>query len=216
MSEFTPPSTKPPSPLPRLAGLAWVIVFVLWFYSLTMPNAQTLDGTTISRFDLWTNLSDLLMENIFPTPNAGAPPSGWRYFPQRFDLMAVAAFILAGAWGLGHLLLRIIGGDVALKFDLYRFDMRQRPRINLDDRDFGFILDGFVKCDDRGKIALRGQQFLDVLLAPAQESALRHVVGKRFFGQPDMFFEKRRDGLRRGQRDKTVLLEFLGHQKGFR
>ncbi|MCA9078208.1 MAG: hypothetical protein KDA93_24475 [Planctomycetaceae bacterium] len=114
MSEFTPPSTKPPSPLPRLAGLAWVIVFVLWFYSLTMPNAQTLDGTTISRFDLWTNLSDLLMENIFPTPNAGAPPSGWRYFPQRFDLMAVAAFILAGAWGLGHLLLRIIGVRVGL------------------------------------------------------------------------------------------------------
>lgn len=114
MSEYTPPTSDSPSPLPRLAGLAWVIVFALWFYSLTLPNAQTLDGSKISRFDLWTNLSDLLMENVFPTPNADAPPSGWRYFPQRFDLMAVATFILAGAWGLGHLLLRGIGVRAAV------------------------------------------------------------------------------------------------------
>ncbi len=26
--------------------------------------------------------------------------SGWRYFPQRFDLLLVAGVILAGAWGV--------------------------------------------------------------------------------------------------------------------
>ncbi len=98
-----------PSPVPRLAGLAWVIVFSIWFYSFTLPKGHTADGSSISRLDLWTNLSDLVLENVFRTRDANTPPSGWRYFPQRFDLMAVAGMILAGAWGLGHIVLRWMG-----------------------------------------------------------------------------------------------------------
>ncbi len=103
------PLTSHQPPLPRLASLAWVIVFAFWFYSFNLPNAQTTDGSSVYRLDLWVNLSDLLLENVFPTRDANSSPSGWRFLLQRFDLLAVAGFILAGAWGLGHLVLRLIG-----------------------------------------------------------------------------------------------------------
>ena len=40
---------------------------------------------------------------------------GLQYFPQRFDLLAVAAVILGGAWGAGHLVLRIVAVPLAAR-----------------------------------------------------------------------------------------------------
>ncbi len=124
MNKPTVPLTPPPlaphrSRLPfRIAGLVWAVLFTVWFYSFVLPNGHLADGTAISRSDLWRILSDLLLENLFPTQEAASPPSGWRYLPQRFDLLAVAGVIVAGAWGLGHLALRLIG----LRGSLDRFE----------------------------------------------------------------------------------------------
>ena len=89
-------------------GLLWLVVFCLWFYSFQLPNGRTATGETISRGDVWSGMTDILLENIFPTPSVTAPPSGWQYLPQRFDILGVAAFILAGAWALGTLILRAL------------------------------------------------------------------------------------------------------------
>ncbi|MBX3436236.1 MAG: phospholipid carrier-dependent glycosyltransferase [Planctomycetaceae bacterium] len=93
----------------RLLGLAWLIGFILWFSSFTLPNNKYQNGSPIPRWDLWEALPDLLLENVFPTREPGSSPSGWSYLPQRFDLLMVASWILIGAWGLGHLALRVIG-----------------------------------------------------------------------------------------------------------
>jgi 4-amino-4-deoxy-L-arabinose transferase-like glycosyltransferase len=91
-----------PSALRNWVALIWLIGFVLFFYSFTLPN------NPIRRVDVWLALPLHFLNLVDPLPNATATPSGWMYFPQRFDLMLVAGVILAGAWGLGHLVLRWI------------------------------------------------------------------------------------------------------------
>lgn len=93
----------------RIIGLVWMLGFALWFYSFELPNNKFPDGTPITRGDIWRLLPELLLENVYPTRDAASPPSGWRFLSQRFDLLALAAVILAGAWGAGHLVLRLIG-----------------------------------------------------------------------------------------------------------
>ena len=93
----------------RVVGMAWFVAFLWWFYGMTLSNAQLIDGEPFSRRDVWLLLPDLLLANVPADPLPGASPSGWRFLPQRFDLLAVAAFILAGAWGLGSLTLRGLG-----------------------------------------------------------------------------------------------------------
>jgi len=83
-------------------GVAFLFCYAFYFYSFTLPNSNP----PVSRLLIWMELPQLLAACVFPS--AGGPPSGWQYFPQRFDLLAVAALILAGAWGLGHLALRAV------------------------------------------------------------------------------------------------------------
>lgn len=93
-------------------ALAWLAGFSVFYYSLDLPNNRPL-----TRADVWEAAASLPELVSPPKPDASAAPqdrviwnnSGWRFFPQRFDLVAVAAAILAGAWGLGSLLLRFIG-----------------------------------------------------------------------------------------------------------
>ncbi|MCH7988838.1 MAG: hypothetical protein IID46_06755, partial [Planctomycetes bacterium] len=95
---------KPARPLAVWFGIAWFAGFLFFFYSFTLPNSDPPQR----RVDLWKQLPDTLLANIETDPAPHVLPSGWSNFYQRFDLMQVAAVILAGAWGLGHLLLRII------------------------------------------------------------------------------------------------------------
>ncbi len=76
----------------------WVIAFFWWFFT---PG--TVDGP-VDRFTLLANLPELLADNIQPTSD-----SGWRYLPQRFDLILTASFLLAGCWAIGRWVLRRIG-----------------------------------------------------------------------------------------------------------
>ena len=89
--------------------MIWLALFLLWFSRFELPNGTLDDGTRLSRPMIWASVADLLLESVFPTPQADAPPSGWRYLPQRFGLLGTAAFILAGAWGWGFLALRGLG-----------------------------------------------------------------------------------------------------------
>lgn len=90
----------------RLIGLAlgWLLAYAVFFYGFSLPN-----NPAVSRRDIWLALPELLLANVLPAPpEANALPSGWCYLPQRFDLMLVAGVILAGAWGLGHLIVRLL------------------------------------------------------------------------------------------------------------
>ena len=84
-----------------LAALA-LTAYLVFFYSFTLPNSipQT------SRLDIWRSLPDILLSCVLPDRDGS--PSGWQNFPQRFDLILFAAAILVGAWGTGHLVLRLI------------------------------------------------------------------------------------------------------------
>lgn len=92
-------------------GLVWLVAFSLFFHSQRLPN-----NPGITRPELWLILPELLAIHV---PGGGevadggelsleryAARSGWRYFPQRFDLMLVAATILAGAISWGSVILR--------------------------------------------------------------------------------------------------------------
>ncbi|MCA9028017.1 MAG: hypothetical protein KDA86_22595 [Planctomycetaceae bacterium] len=182
MSKYAAPQTMRESRFPGFAGLAWVILFALWFYSLTLPNAQTTDGTSISRVDLWTNLSDLLLENVFPTKDGNSPPSGWQYLPQRFDLVAVAGFILAGAWGLGHLLLRATGVRShvdAVELNVFAFGLGLSG-LSLLTLGFGvvgllsrWLLGGVIVASLAGELWLRVLQKRETSSTPEQEQVER-------------------------------------------
>ena len=80
-----------------------MILFGTAFYAATLPN-----NPEFTRLDVWGVVPELLLDNIAPLPDENAPPSGWQYLPQRFDLLLVAAVILLGAIAGGDLLLRLV------------------------------------------------------------------------------------------------------------
>lgn len=106
---------RSPAPWSILAAAAWMLFFAGVALTLELPNNRTID-----RWDLLSLAPGLidLIDPPPPHPNDSSQAllirehSGWRYFPQRFDPLTVAAVILAGAWGLGHLLLRAIGQPI--------------------------------------------------------------------------------------------------------
>ncbi len=88
-----------------VAALAWMFAFGWYFFLQALPN----NPERLSRSELLANAHLLLLENAWPSDEVHAKTSGWRYCPQRLDLLATAAVVLAGAWGLGHLGLRSLG-----------------------------------------------------------------------------------------------------------
>jgi hypothetical protein len=87
-----------------LFGIVWLAGFLYFFYSLTYPNRDPSQW----RVDLWKQLPENLLVNVETDPARQVLPTSWSNFSQRYGLIQVAAVILAGAWGLGHLMLRII------------------------------------------------------------------------------------------------------------
>jgi hypothetical protein len=77
-------------------GLAWLVVFCLFFYSFDLPN-----NADWSRILIWLRLPELLpLRDIFTAP--------WQNLAQRAGLFGIAALIWAGAWGLGQLAMRLL------------------------------------------------------------------------------------------------------------
>jgi hypothetical protein len=103
-SRTTGPKTQIAEPAHKLLlaaiALLWLALILVCFFSVELDK-----NSHFSRWDFWVFVPDLVDP---PAPDASAGHSGWQYFPQRLDLLAVAAVILAGAWGAGHLVLRII------------------------------------------------------------------------------------------------------------
>lgn len=85
-------------------AIVWLLLFFIIFICFTLPNSNP----ATSRWDVFTYLPVLLIDLVDPLPVENAPPSGWAYFPQRFPLIGIALTVLAGAWGLGMLLTRLI------------------------------------------------------------------------------------------------------------
>lgn len=88
------------------SGVGWLLLFCWWFFGETLPNFHIADTR---RFDLLMLLPELLGGNFQQTAD-----SGWHTLPQRFDLMFIAAIILAAAWGLGRIALRKLRLDVVI------------------------------------------------------------------------------------------------------
>jgi hypothetical protein len=60
------------------------------------------------RTEIWLGLPEILLESVAPTSQPGMPPSSWTNLLQRMDVLAVAGVLLCGAWGSGHLWLRLL------------------------------------------------------------------------------------------------------------
>jgi len=84
------------------AATIWLCIFGFVFFQIDLPNSSP----TTNRTDVWLELPDLLFYSVIPHPDA--PPAGWSNFPQRIPILFVGFWMLAGVWGLGHLLLRTI------------------------------------------------------------------------------------------------------------
>jgi len=96
-----------------VAGAAALVLVLLVgaFFVTTLPN-----NPQVTRLDILTNIPDLLLVCLpggEAGPKPGQPPtdahSGWRFFPQRLDILAIASLIWLAAWGLGRLALRGVG-----------------------------------------------------------------------------------------------------------
>ena len=84
------------------AGVIWLCIFAFAFFRIDLPNSSP----TVNRTDIWLVLDDLLLFAVVQAPDA--PAAGWTYFPQRIPILFIAGWMLAGVWGLGHLLLRAL------------------------------------------------------------------------------------------------------------
>ena len=93
-------------------ALLWLGAFADCFYRFDLPNSNP----KVNRMLIWEQLPALLVNAVDPPePSAKDLESrqlwkqaGWRYLPQRFGLYGISLAILAGAWGWGNLLLRMM------------------------------------------------------------------------------------------------------------
>ncbi|WP_437201863.1 ArnT family glycosyltransferase [Planctomicrobium sp. SH664] len=101
------PSSGAESPLllllPWLA-LLWLGLYWTFFFSSHLPNA----GGGIARLDVIALLPQIYQQLITPD-GADQLTSGWRYFPQRLDLLLVAGCIGCVCLCTGRLILRGLG-----------------------------------------------------------------------------------------------------------
>ena len=85
-------------------ALAWLLAFGWYFFAQELPN-----NPQFSRSAILFQTPELLLEHVAAAERAPGMESGWRYLPQRFDLLGVALLIWGSAWGLGRLVLRLLG-----------------------------------------------------------------------------------------------------------
>lgn len=84
-------------------AVMWFAFVLTVFFSLELPNNRP-----AVRWQIWLAVPQLL-DFVDPLPrDVNSGHAGWRYLSQRFDLVGIALVILVGAWGSGHLVLRVI------------------------------------------------------------------------------------------------------------
>jgi hypothetical protein len=82
---------------PIWLAVTWLVGFCLFFYSFALPNNRE----EWTRLGIWAQLPELLSASALFSAR-------WGNLWQRADIFGIAAFILAGAWGLGNLALRLL------------------------------------------------------------------------------------------------------------
>lgn len=83
-------------------AVAWLSVFLVAFYQFDLPN-----NPQISRVMIWEQVPSIFMELVDPIETRGAIDTSWAYLPQRFNILAPAVLVLASAWAVGCLILRL-------------------------------------------------------------------------------------------------------------
>jgi hypothetical protein len=84
-------------------SLGWLISVIALVAGLYWFSQQPLQKPIESRTQLWLLLPELLAQHWSVDPQG---ESGWKYFPERFDLLLVAGATLAFAWGWGRAVTR--------------------------------------------------------------------------------------------------------------
>ncbi|MFO1093757.1 MAG: hypothetical protein U0992_10665 [Planctomycetaceae bacterium] len=98
--------TAPQQPRSRdivllIVALAWLLAFGGHFFS-----QQVTSDIDLQRIDVMADSGWLLLDNVFAAPGEQSRNSGWRFFPQRIDLLLVAGTMLLASWSAGQLCLR--------------------------------------------------------------------------------------------------------------
>ena len=98
----------PRSDVRLFIAIAALLGFAAFYFLQPMQNFP------LTRPIFWLLVPEGLLGHLIPQPDAG-----WRYLPQRFDLLATAAALLIGAAAIGSLLLRLLdccgGGQPRLR-----------------------------------------------------------------------------------------------------
>ncbi len=95
-----------------VVAIVWLLAFAACFYQFDLPNSSP----RVNRTEVWRQLPALLVNLVDPPAPAADDiearlmwkNAGWRFWPQRFTMYAVCLAILAGAWGWGGLMLRLM------------------------------------------------------------------------------------------------------------
>ncbi|HSG70376.1 MAG TPA: glycosyltransferase family 39 protein [Planctomycetaceae bacterium] len=101
---MTDPDRNHRSIVLQIGAALWIGLFFVWFFTRPLPNQ-----TEYSRLELWEEVPLLLTDFLPHKPEPGSVPSGWEFFPQRIELIAWSTLVIAGVWGIGNLMLRLIG-----------------------------------------------------------------------------------------------------------
>ena len=105
--EPTPPWIAWRGPILVAIASLWIVLFLRFAMTQPLSNYRDLNGAPEDRISLFFVLP--YASTLFTDP--GEMPHGWRFFPERFDLIAIAAVIVLGAWSIGRLLCRMLRLD---------------------------------------------------------------------------------------------------------
>ncbi len=98
-------SAETRSPLLSTLCALWVIGFLIFFFSRTLPN-----NSDVARSDVWLLISDSLPSLLNPFDishaTAGGIESGWHLLPQRWPLFRLAGLLVLAAFLTGTALTR--------------------------------------------------------------------------------------------------------------
>jgi len=104
MSERVSPNDAPVRAWLTWLAIGWLLLFGFLFFRLDLPNTNP----PVNRTDIWRELPHILYDCVVRNPASDATVLSWRYISQRVPVIATGMLIMMGAYGLGHLLLRIL------------------------------------------------------------------------------------------------------------
>lgn len=96
-------------------GLAavWLLGFFAFFFTRTLPNAQSLpDGSRLTRMYVWPEVGTLLLDKFLAVSDPNGPAQGFQYLPQRAGFLLVAGVVYLLAYLFGTGILHALRGNI--------------------------------------------------------------------------------------------------------